>query len=264
MSSFTSFPPTSLVLSALSPSLYKLVLAYAVPVYPKHWTVGATELIITGSVGPLNSWPTRSSSSVFSPTFSPGPSVPMTVVATRTVRGVDVPAGWIDVTKLRQMREQWDRKVLRVSDAQTDGKWLVLAAGDVPPSMFSSSASDSDLPHSRSTSSMHSSSTLQLYRLSFSPPSPSIASPPPKLVFIRNLYGQTGPTAALAVADGRCVSLSANGSIWVWDLEGGGSAEVAPPDPARTAEDVQGLIAFDERRIITTGASGVVVRRFDI
>ena len=47
LSSFTSYPPSSLVLSTPSPTTYKLILAYAIPVYPAHWTVGATEPLIS-------------------------------------------------------------------------------------------------------------------------------------------------------------------------------------------------------------------------
>ena len=89
---------------------------------------------------------------------------------------------------------------------------------------------------------------------------------------MRSLHGQTGPVSALALADGRCVSLGLNGSIWVWDLEGGTGAEVAAPDSVsidsglNLGDDrlVKGTVVFDEKRIITAGASGVVVRRFDV
>jgi len=101
------------------------------------------------------------------------------------------------------------------------------------------------------------------------------------------MYGLVGPVSALALADGRCVSLGATGSIWVWDLESGTGAEVAGPDSAsdvnRDTEVVQGgraveggnasleqwrsvkgTIVFDERRILSAGARGAMVRRFDI
>ncbi|TFK73961.1 hypothetical protein BDN72DRAFT_833941 [Pluteus cervinus] len=257
LSSFTSFPPTSLVLSMVTPTTYKLVVVYAIPVYPAHWSVGATEVIIAG----LGDQTLQSSISSFSQTFTSPPPDPLTVLATRTVRTVDIPPGWIDVNKLRLLREQWARKVLQVSDTQTDGKWLVLAAADED---VSSEGSTSPPYPSQSLFSL---ATLQLYRLSFSPLSPSVSSPPPKLVYVRNLHGQTGPIASLAVADGRCVSLGANGGIWVWDLENGVGAEVASPDSSpsgRLTAVPKRSVVFDERRIITTDSDGVVVRRFDI
>jgi len=90
---------------------------------------------------------------------------------------------------------------------------------------------------------------------------------------MRTLHGQTGYISALALADGRCVSLSTNGSIWVWDLEAGTGAEVAEPTFSATAfrddfsDDVwygKGTVAFDERMIVSAGLGTVQVRRFDI
>lgn len=242
LTSFTSFPPSSLVLSAPSPSTYKLVLAYAIPVYPAHWSVGATELMISYTP------PSDSSSS----------SSRMSVSGTRTARTIDLPQGWMDETKLRAARAQWARKVARVADTQTDGKWVVLAPLDVSPSM----------PPAASGAS----SALQLYRLQL-PSSSSTGSVmgtgTPKLTFVRTLHGQVGPVTALALADGRCVSLAANGSMWVWDLEGGTGAEVASGvmregEQAEQAGQVKGTVVFDERRIISADADGVRVRRFDI
>jgi len=63
------------------------------------------------------------------------------------------------------------------------------------------------------------------------------------------------------------VSLGLNGSIWVWDLEGGTGAEVAPADDSMmesTGHPTKGNVSFDERRIVTARAGKVVVRRFDI
>ncbi|EAU91413.1 hypothetical protein CC1G_01902 [Coprinopsis cinerea okayama7 len=283
LTSFTSFPPTSLVLSTPSSTIYKLVVAYAIPVYPAHWSVGATELIIAGSsIQPSQSFSAPSlgfSSDTPSPLHSS-----MTVQSTRTIRSIDVPQGWIDERKLRAMREQWGRKLSQIADTQTDGKWIVLAPGDqvpylagyTPPHVpFPSSSSTSPVGATSTTQStnvmkaspMQSETGLQLYRLSLPPHSSSVSASPPKLTFVRTLHGQSGPVSALALADGRCVSLAHNGSIWVWDLENGTGAEVAacdepaigiPPKPR------QGTVVFDERRIISSLESNVVVRRFDI
>ncbi|KZT04657.1 uncharacterized protein LAESUDRAFT_727838 [Laetiporus sulphureus 93-53] len=272
LTSFTSHPPSSLVLSTPSPGTYKLVLAYAIPVYPSHWSVGATELMVASEAGGR-----------------------MAVTGTRTARAIDVPQGWIDENKLRLMREQWSRKVARVADTQTDGKWVVLAPGDAVPtstaeknavgSPSSSSASSSPpsspsrSPHSSlyTSSSLHSANALQLYRLYL--PASSSPTAMPKLTFVRSLHGQIGPVSALSLADGRCVSLGVNGSIWVWDLEGGTGAEVSSGRVAvahaideveseetrlRAASGVKGTVVFDERRIISVGTDGVQVWRFDV
>ncbi|OBZ66562.1 hypothetical protein A0H81_13471 [Grifola frondosa] len=88
LTSFTSYPPSSLVLSHLP---------------PRH-TNSFSQLIISN-----------------------GENSRMEVSATRTARAVDVPQGWVDEQKLRAMREQWARKVSRVADTQTDGKDILLA-----------------------------------------------------------------------------------------------------------------------------------------
>ncbi|KZT67144.1 hypothetical protein DAEQUDRAFT_729372 [Daedalea quercina L-15889] len=271
LTSFTSHPPSSLVLSAPSPSTYKLVLAYAIPVYPSHWSVGATELLISSST-------------------SADVDARMTVSASRTTRAIDLPQGWIDEHKLRLIREQWARKVACVADTQTDGKWVVLAPGDPlhapsrsaspTPSFSSESASPPPSPRlAYTSSSMHTASALQLYRLYL--PASSSPTAVPKLTFVRSLYGQIGPVSALALADGRCVSLGVNGSIWVWDLEGGTGAEVSGGVEVEDGEEgervvlseeerlpsataVKGTVVFDERRIISSDIDGVRVWRFDV
>ena len=267
LTSFTSYPPSSLVLSATPGGGYKLVLAYAITVYPAHWSIGATELIISGvssSPQPLSLSPIRSN-------LDP----PLTVVATRTTRAFEVPNGWMDEKKLCSMREQWGRKVQKVADTQTDGKWVIIAPDErsasrtrysqTSSSSLNSGASSTSSPEASTYFSIHSPTHLQLYRLHF--PSSNSAATPPKLTFVRTLHGQTGSISSLALADGRCVSLSLNGSIWVWDLEGGGGAEVAPAcDIDLEDEGVFGkqTVVFDERRIISVGRSGMQIRRFDI
>ena len=271
LSSFTSYPPSSLVLSTPSPSAYKLVVAYATPVYPEHWSVGATELLISSA---------RASTDR------------MTVTSTRTTRAIDVPQGWVDEQKMQAVREQWARKVARVADTQTDGKWVVLAPGQdlhgtsAPPGSPSCPSSTSPTATSSPgkgsayvSSSMHSASGLQLYRLHLS----ASGAGAPKLVFVRTLHGQLGLVSALALADGRCVSLGVNGSIWVWDLEGGTGTEVSAGVPEvgadevdeekveawegvrkRMAQGTRGAVVFDDRRIVSASGCGVQARRFDI
>ncbi|KAF8967887.1 hypothetical protein BDZ97DRAFT_1655697 [Flammula alnicola] len=279
LSSFTSYPPASLVLSSLSPMLFKLVIAYSVPVYPSHWSIGATELIISKSPEPSNS--IISGSTLFSsPSFREDYKYPlsptMTVTTSRTIRAFDVPLGWVDESSLRAMREQWGRKLSSVADAQTDGKWVVLAPGESThfnkDYMHSSSASSSSSNSSSSSivsPGLYSPTHLQLYRLVLPVQSNSISASPPKLNFVRTLHGQTSPVSSIALADGRCVSLAKNGSIWVWDLEGGTGAEVASADKSMELTQpvvlaTKGTVSFDERRIVTAHAGKVVVRRFDI
>ncbi|THH08154.1 hypothetical protein EW145_g2893 [Phellinidium pouzarii] len=285
LTSFTSFPPTSMVLTP-GPSSYRLVLAFSAPVYPAHWNAAVVVLTISSCE------PASSSAPLFNrDTEASETSRPCSVIATRSVRSYDVPSGWIDERALRTMREQWGRKVARVADTQTDGKWIVLAPADQLP-----------LPPSHSTHSSvgTTSCALQLYRLYLPSPSSTATGSGSKLnathspggvrmTFVRMLHGHTGPVIALAVADGRCVSLGADGSLWVWDLEKGWGVEVQEPHrPVRVGpytseyvgaddddEDIGnrrevpmdtplGTVVFDERRIVTTNAYGIEARRFDI
>jgi hypothetical protein len=80
--------------------------------------------------------------------------------------------------------------------------------------------------------------------------------------------------SALALADGRCVSLGVDGRVWVWDLENVWGTEVAlsasDSSPSESDDEdrlstLRGTIAFDERRTITADAAGrIIVRDFDI
>ncbi|KAG6886179.1 hypothetical protein C0993_000697 [Termitomyces sp. T159_Od127] len=261
LKSFTSYLPSSTVLSTSS-TTYKLVLAYTVPVYPAHWSIGATELIISNP---------RSSSKNFRHSLhdeDQTSSGSMCVISTRTTRALDVPSGFLDDEKLRTLRDQYSRKVSCITDTQTDGKWVVLAPAEItPPSTASSYSSISANITTQDTSFLNSSTSLQLYRLFLPPTSNSVAAPTPKLTFVRSLHGQTGPIASLALADGRCVSLGLNGSLWVWDLETSTGAEVCGLRSDQTAAGFPSpkcMVAFDDRRIITTSGSQVVVYRFDI
>ena len=251
LTSFTSFPPSSLVLTMPETQTYKLLLTYASPVYPAHWSIGVTEVIL--SMSSLHHSPT-------SPFTSPMRQ-PSLLLSTRSARAFDVPAGWIDEAKLRVVREQWGRKVGSVAGTQTDGRWVILA-----PAV--AGAGETHSPGGFTPASL----PLQLYRLS-SPPLRAGAGAMPKLTFVRSLLGQSGPVSALALADGRCVSLGVDGKVWVWDLENGWGTEVASlasvSSPSGSGDDVlltlRSTIAFDERRIITAGAAGnIVIRDFDV
>lgn len=256
LASYTSYPPTSLVLSAPTPETYKLVLTYSVPVYPHHWSIGVTELVISSS---------RASTSTLSSHRLVAP--PMSVVSTRTIRAVDIPQGWMDENKLRAMQEQWSRKVFQVADTQSDGKWVILAPEDpASPAMI---PPDPSLAINLGMPKIYSPVSMQLYRLSLPSVSPSISASRPKLSFVRNLQGQAAPISMLAVADGRCVSLGTDGSIWVWDLENGASTEVHSLDSktagaADSSRLIKGTVTFDERRIVTARGNDIIIRRFDV
>ncbi|TRM70016.1 hypothetical protein BD626DRAFT_476051 [Schizophyllum amplum] len=252
-----------------SPTAYKLVLSFAVPVFPSHWSLGTTEIMISGSHAPTSVSRTvlpSAASLLHADSFRAPP--PFTITSTRSARALDVPQGFVDDTKLRSMRAQWSRRVVAVADTATDGRWVVLAGGEPPPPDISSSIPDPSSPSSppSSPSAYLASPPVQLYRLSL----PSSPSAPAKLTFVRHLYGAEGALSALSLADGRCVALGANGRVWVWDIEGGSEGvEVGVGEDVGGVDDelavgVKGTVAFDERTIVTGSAAGVVVRRFDV
>ncbi|EJD03257.1 uncharacterized protein FOMMEDRAFT_168270 [Fomitiporia mediterranea MF3/22] len=298
LSSFTSYPPTSMVLTSGARN-YRLVLAYSAPVYPSDWGAAVTVLTIS------HPRPERGSESVLQESEDEQSSIPYIVTATRTVCAFDVPNGWIDDDALRAIRDQWGRRAARVADVQTDGKWVVLAPADKlplplsPPSSSFSSSSPRGSPKLGTTAC-----ALQLYRLYIPTSSSTVSGNGLRLTFVRYLHGHTGPVAALALSDGRCVSRGTDGSIWVWDLERGWGVEVQTagitPTLDRRSDSTSstsassgsnivvsegesemenasgfacdevpmgtplGALVFDERRIITADAFGVEVRSFDI
>ena len=246
LSSFTSYPPTSIIISPShgARNVLKVVLVCSVPIYPRHWSVGATELLIKlgDDVG--------------------GGFSPPTLISTRTVRTHDLPLGWIDEDQFKLTQEQWGRKVEKIVDTQTDGKWVILAP-------LSAAVSSSSSGMNRHTAF---SNALQQYRLTL-PSTPSAGAP--KLTFVRYLYGPESDVEKIWVADGRCVSLSVDGGIWVWDLEerprgAKGSRELTWLEGAQveTGGDAtwrdRGSVVFDERRIATVRGGEVQLRRFDV
>lgn len=246
LTSFTSYPPTSIVISPShgARNILKVILVFSVPVYPRHWSVGVTELLVKLGEG------------------VDGIFAPPTLISTRTVRTHQLPFGWIDEEQFKIAQEQWGRKVEKIVDTQTDGKWVVLAPLSAPiPSSFSGMN-----PHTPF------SNALQQYRLTL-PSAPSAGTP--KLTFVRYLYGPKNDIEKIWVADGRCVSLSVDGGIWVWDLEerprgDKGSREVTWLEGAQveTGDDTslkrRGSVVFDDRRIATIRGGEVELRRFDI
>ncbi len=133
---------------------------------------------------------------------------------------------------------------------QTDGKWVVLAPGN---DLRSLSTYSHGTPPTPTTSNVSRSPTgLQLYRLVLPSYSNSVSASPPKLNFVRSLRGHTSPTSAVTLADGKCISLGENCSVWVWDLEAGSGSEVTSDKTCPGAADFsEGAISFDERRIVS-------------
>jgi len=133
---------------------------------------------------------------------------------------------------------------------------------------LSTSASPSSRRRNRPTSF---SNALQQYRLVL-PPTPSAGTP--KLTFVRYLYGPESDVEKVWVADGRCVSFSVDGGIWVWDMEESpqgakGSKESMWLEGAQVeiGNDAswrgRGSVVFDEHRIATVRGGEIELRRFD-
>jgi len=70
--------------------IFKLVIAYSTPVYPKHWSIGATELIISSYDTPTSSGSTLFSSPSFREDYKYPMTTTMSVIANRTIRAFDV------------------------------------------------------------------------------------------------------------------------------------------------------------------------------
>lgn len=98
LSSFSSFPPSSMHLTPTGPNAYQLVLAYTVTVYPEHYSLGTTQLLIRD----------------------------FTVTSSRTTRACEIPFGFVTAAVEQTIREQWSRRVASVADTATDGKWVIL------------------------------------------------------------------------------------------------------------------------------------------
>lgn len=139
------------------------------------------------------------------------------------------------------MEAEWARKMGSVDVVETDGKFLVAAAGKGD-------------------------NTLQVYRLHYRGEL--------RLSYLRTLEGHPGGIAAMKVADGRCVSVGRDGTLKVWDLEAGWDVEVDSwrDYSAREEEGLEGLmrkmadVAFDERRVVSVdrGTGSVGIWRFDL
>ena len=89
------------------------------------------------------------------------------------------------------------------------------------------------------------------------------------------LYGPESDVEKIWVADGRCVSSSVDGGIWVWDLEERPRGNRGFREPAwlesaqvESGGDAswkgRGSVVFDECRIATVQGGEAKLRRFDV
>jgi hypothetical protein len=109
-SSFSSFPPSSLTLCRTQ-TAYKILLSYAVPIYPQHWSVATTELSVREGEDKVMSRTIRA----FNPTS----------------------AAWEDITSSERVQSaasgsppRHGTKMASVAAVETDGRWLVVAPSD--------------------------------------------------------------------------------------------------------------------------------------
>ena len=109
MSSLSSFPPSSLTLCRTKSS-YKILLSYAVPIYPQHWSVAMTELSVREGEDKVMS---------------------------RTIRVFNsTSATWEDIPPSERVQSKsgspprYGAKMASVAAVETDGRWLVVAPSD--------------------------------------------------------------------------------------------------------------------------------------
>lgn len=125
LSSYSGFTPLTMTLSRYrTPEQYRVLLAYASPIYPAHWGPCATDITLsTQSVGAFSSSAATTSS----------PLPPVKIVSSSSTNN-QLPVGWIpDGTPdgiPDELRLRWSRKVSHVSGIQTDGKFVVFASED--------------------------------------------------------------------------------------------------------------------------------------
>ena len=109
MESFSSYPPTSLTLCRAQ-SAYQILLSYAVPVYPQHWSVATTRLSVREGEDEFMSRTIR----VFNPTSASWEDIP--------------PSERVQSTSGSPPR--YGPKMASVAAVETDGRWLVVAPSD--------------------------------------------------------------------------------------------------------------------------------------
>ena len=109
MTSFSSFPPSSLTLCRTQGS-YKILLSYAVPIYPQHWSVATTELSVQEGEDKVMSRTIR----VFNPMTATWESIPPS-------ERVQSQSG---------SPPRYGTKMASVAAVETDGRWLVVAPSD--------------------------------------------------------------------------------------------------------------------------------------
>ena len=109
MASFSSYPPSSLTLCR-TVDAYKILLSYAVPVYPQHWSVATTELSVREGEDKFMSRTIR----VFNPTSATWEDIPPTE----------------RVQSTSGTPPRYGAKMASVAAVETDGRWLVVAPTD--------------------------------------------------------------------------------------------------------------------------------------
>lgn len=251
LNSFSSFPPTSLILSQPTSGHYKALVSYASPVYPHHWSLSTTQVSIA-ETGEITSSRTNRALEV-------GGDFELVLED-----DVDQPAS----VRLRRQRDQWSRKLFRVVATQSDGKWAVIAGGD-------------DHDHVIQVYRIRQHQTLGYIR-TLDSAAPALLSDDNACLgeetglgistsigpLVDGMFEEHAATpilpgsraiVALAVADGRCISLSRDGTLWIWDLESGRGAKTRASPPQGKCR-----ISFDDTRVLVASASGVEVLNFDI
>lgn len=98
MSSFTSFPPSSLTVCRPSSTSHKVLLSYAVPIYPSYWSVATTELQVDDDTDVTN---------------------------TRTLRAFQ--SGWETIEESGGLPRLGGSKMPGIMSVQSDGRYLVTA-----------------------------------------------------------------------------------------------------------------------------------------
>ncbi|CAE6446422.1 unnamed protein product [Rhizoctonia solani] len=123
LSSYSGFAPLTMTIARYrTPDQYRVLLAYASPIYPAHWGPSATDITIS-----------THSASDLSQSLVPHDSSHVRILSSSSTNN-QLPVGWIpDGTPdavPEELRLRWLRKVSHVSGIQTDGRFVVFASED--------------------------------------------------------------------------------------------------------------------------------------
>jgi len=103
LKSFTTFPPSSLSLSAARGGGYKLIITHCTPVFPAHYLPAVLEVTL---------------------------SARLDIISSRTSNPLGVAMTWLDQEDMDLRIKEWSHKMSGVISCESDGKFVVMASAN--------------------------------------------------------------------------------------------------------------------------------------